>query len=125
MSTSKSVKQMAKYIDIEKEIAEMQQVVALYKDNKTFEAEITSFAFQAIIDKLKQISAADVTLVVHAHWINYNGGPVELDSNGSPKDSCWCSHCHEWLVTSDEYTSVNRYCGRYCPNCGAKMDGDK
>ena len=100
---------MAKYIDIEKEIAEMQQVVAHYKDNKTFEAEITSFAFQAIIDKLKQIPAADVTPVVHAEWIEdvYQDEPYV------------CSNCR-WAERDD----IHRITGGYCPCCGAKMDED-
>ena len=53
------------------------------------------------------------------HWINHNGETVELDINGFMTDSSWCSKCGEWLTGSDEY----RCKGRFCPNCGAKMEG--
>jgi len=100
---------MSRYIDEEKTDSVIKNELGVYDTTD-------------LKEMLKFFPAEDVAPVVHAHWINYNGEHVELDSNGSPKDSCWCSHCHEWLVTSDEYTIVNRYCGRYCPNCGAKMD---
>lgn len=45
--------------------------------------------------------------------------PARLDENGNPDESCWCSACGEWLVASDEYPVR----GRYCPSCGARMDG--
>lgn len=109
--------QMAKYIDIEKEITEMQQVVEFYKDTKTPEAETTSFAFQAIIDKLKQIPAADVAPVIHAHWVDHMGKrflhayspDYELVYDGGFN----CSNCNHY----EDKLGKN-----YCPNCGAKMD---
>ena len=63
----------------------------------------------------------DAKLVKHEYWEDDNGNKVELDEWGHPKKSCWCSGCGEWLTASDEY-AVN---GRYCPNCGAKMDSNK
>ena len=96
---------MAKYIDIEKEITEMQQVVEFYKDKKTFEAETTSFAFQAIIDKLKQVPAADVAPVVHGEWIKDKGYMLSR-----------CSVCQNTIPLGREYKH------KYCPACGAKMD---
>ena len=49
--------------------------------------------------------AADVVAVVHARWENYS--PVTIK----------CSRCghviHDWRYSE---------C-KYCPNCGAKMDG--
>ena len=109
---------MSKYVDIDHEIQEMQQVIDEHKNSHTFENEIASHAFKLMIEKFQSLPPADVAPVIHAHWIDCNGKPVESDSNGCPKDSCWCSHCHEWLVASDEYMVI----GKYCPNCGAKMD---
>ena len=37
----------------------------------------------------------------------------------SPAESCYCSKCGAWLVASDEYAVV----GRFCPYCGTKMEG--
>lgn len=53
-------------------------------------------------------------------WLDKDGNKVEIDDNGIPKDSCWCSVCDEWLVASDEYSTK----GNFCPNCGADMRGD-
>ena len=51
--------------------------------------------------------AADVVPVVHARWVNYS--PITIK----------CSRCghviHDWRYSE---------C-RYCPNCGAKMDGKR
>lgn len=52
-------------------------------------------------DKIKNIQAADVALVVHGRWKRYGRNLGE------------CSNCGEIVNT--------RY--SYCPNCGARMDG--
>ena len=56
------------------------------------------------------------------HWVDENSDPVEWDemNAGCPLRSCCCSACGEWLVGSDEYAVF----GKYCPNCGAKMEGE-
>lgn len=66
------------------------------------------------------IPAADVAPVVHGRWESDHGIPIQWDkyNPGCPAGSSYCSVCGEWLTASDEYASV----GRYCPNCGAKMD---
>ena len=50
-------------------------------------------------------------------WIDADGNKVGLDADGHPLDSCWCSNCGKWLVASDEYGVL----GKFCPNCGAKI----
>lgn len=75
------------------------------------------------------MDAVDVEPVRHGHWISdsptffcgtkrIERGDVVPIFDGSPICSCHCSVCGEWLVASDEYAA----CGKYCPNCGAKMD---
>ena len=55
------------------------------------------------------LPAADVAPVVHAEWI------VCGDGDNVP----WmCSHCGK--TTAHKYKVMY---GKYCPNCGAKMDG--
>lgn len=69
---------------------------------------------------IKSLPAADVAPVRRGRWINADTGkPVRLDKDGCPVKSCHCSECGDWLTASDEYPAR----GRYCPNCGAKMDG--
>lgn len=49
---------------------------------------------------------ADVTKVVHGHWIKAECSEKNGDSN--------CSECDHW-----DWSDC-----KYCSNCGAKMDGD-
>jgi rubrerythrin len=59
-------------------------------------------------DSIKEIPAADVAPVVHGEWIS--------DGDGY----CWCYKCSVcgW---EDGYPFNDRH--KFCPNCGAKMDG--
>lgn len=54
-------------------------------------------------------------------WVSEtNGKMATLDEFGNVSCSVHCSKCGDWLTASDEYGCR----GRYCPNCGAKMEGD-
>ena len=68
----------------------------------------------------RRVNTEDAVEVVHGRWITFKGEAVPLDTDGCPVRSCLCSVCGDWLTASDEYACV----GKYCPNCGAKMDGD-
>ena len=65
-----------------------------------------------IQDAIKMISypeytpAADVAPVVHGRWVEYQIPPIVC-----------CSNC-DWA------TDVKEKNFQYCPNCGAKMDGN-
>ena len=76
------------------------------------------------LDELRKLPSEDVAPVKRGQWISDAPGkrfgkPVRLDKDGCPVDSCHCSECGEWLTASDEYPAR----GRYCPNCGAIMNG--
>ena len=65
-------------------------------------------AWDEIIDALENIPAADVAPVVHGRWItHYRSGTTVAEGYVS---TC----CDMW----------NNRKSPYCPNCGAKMDGD-
>lgn len=58
-------------------------------------------------DVVKSVPAADVAPVVHGQW---------LDN----EDYMFCSICGiQWNYCDNDTKTFN-----YCPNCGAKMDGD-
>ena len=62
--------------------------------------------------------------VMTAHWTNGLGKALKLNTDGVPEvsfndDGAWCSNCKEKLIGSKVYDTI----GRYCPNCGAKMEG--
>ena len=69
-------------------------------------------AIQAMIDVVECSEAADVQAVRHGRWEN-----EYLD------DDVWwadCTNCKN--DTYSKYGRVSTYA--YCPNCGARMDGD-
>ena len=75
------------------------------------------------IGVLHDVPAADVVPVVHGKWEWFDeevGSPLE----GSERDWGWrCSACKDTL--NDEYDNPdNPPNHNYCPNCGARMDGE-
>ena len=86
------------------------------------DAPCRSCGIDDVLDDFEDIPAADVQPVRHGRWISERlGTVVRLDKDGCPVDTCHCSECGEWLTASDEYAAI----GRYCPNCGAKMDTEE
>lgn len=70
----------------------------------------TSGDYAAAWTEIRQLPAADVARVVHGEWLLRHEGYGHY----------WeCSVCHKnpcIYVTEDT---------KYCPNCGAKMDGSR
>lgn len=60
------------------------------------------------VEGIKNLPAVDAVEVVHAKWIR----PTKID--GRTFHLPHCSNCGE--VPCDK--------GNYCPNCGARMDGE-
>ena len=59
--------------------------------------------------------SADVVEVKHGHWIFHK----PFDNGRKNCNECIeCSQCHTWLGY-DCYAKTP-----YCPNCGARMDGE-
>ena len=71
----------------------------------------------AILEEwVRSVSAVDAVEVVHGRW-----RPLEYDgyADGNPVWDLWeCSECQE------EHSGDEDSLTPYCPNCGAKMDGD-
>lgn len=63
-------------------------------------------AIDTAIEELEEIPAADVRPERHGRWIIRSGLPVCSE--------CDCNNIGYAVVSFD-----------YCPNCGAKMDGDE
>lgn len=57
-------------------------------------------------ERLKAVQSADVAPVRHGYWKQDRGGKVSAN----------CSICDSWMP----FRMLP-----YCPNCGAKMDGDE
>ena len=87
-------------IDVNKVINFMQKCL----DESQDKYSIAHFAFQSIIECLKQEPSVDAVEVVHGHWI------------AEHEESIRCSECC--------FNRANiKIPMDYCPNCGAKMDG--
>ena len=98
---------MAKYIELEAAIA-MIRDQGVYGEGYSDEEREND-----VIPMLESIPSADVAPVVHGRWIDH-----------MIRD--WrCSLCGEKLLGRgyDGYGIKNL--PNYCPNCGARMDGDR
>lgn len=64
--------------------------------------------------ELMKIPAADVAPVVHGRWVVRFDGPYQ-------RRRCYCSHCGKHNGVGGIAQNQTK---PYCPNCGARMDGD-
>ena len=67
---------------------------------------------------LADVPTVDAVEVVHAQWL-YDSG----------SERYFCSACDEYAIVQlhrglDGSEYYEEYLTNYCPNCGAKMDGD-
>ena len=68
-----------------------------------------------IASEISGLPAADVEEVVHGEWLR-------ADDDWNSLTTIQCSLCsEEWCFETDDDVSLLNY--KYCPNCGAKMDG--
>lgn len=66
--------------------------------------------------------AADVAPVVHGRWV-YN--PNGMDWNLGAWQCSFCKCNNNNLPGNDKYNPYIFQGSNYCPNCGAKMDGEE
>lgn len=76
--------------------------------------------------------AVDAVPVVHAHWIEnsseyyklcYSRGQTPEQRECLTESDVACSACLRKFNTTDN--SFTHDCANFCPNCGAKMDGEE
>ena len=69
------------------------------------------------LQSISDMPAADVAEVVHGEWLR-------SDDDWDSLTTIQCSCCgEEWCFETDDDVSLLNY--KYCPNCGARMDGGK
>lgn len=68
-------------------------------------------AYAAFLKIANDAPAADVTPAQHGEWISDDGDVL-----------FHCSECETQISTSWKYEDLN---WNYCPECGAKMDGER
>ena len=69
----------------------------------------------AIIDEIDNAPDVDAVEVVYGRWVGYHEADIGYDEYGVR-----CSNCN-FEVEDHEVDFIMNY----CPNCGAKMDGDR
>ena len=90
------------------EVAEFQSAS---NDTKVIYAVEGLYEATEIIDEQPTVDAVEV---VHGRWIGYHEADIGYDENGIR-----CSGCGFEVENHEVKFNMN-----YCPNCGAKMDGD-
>lgn len=106
---------MTRYIDVEK--------LKCSVDSETYNIFYWGMTIEELYYNLCKLiddePTADVQPVAHAEWIGFTRSAfLCCDHTGEPiyrDTTVWkCSHCSRNTVVRDNY----------CPNCGARMDGD-
>ena len=98
---------------------------ALKKQKTILWNEALGFCDCVLVEDIDEAPTVDAVEVVHGRWI-----PSDIDID--EHEEClsddadfydWeCSVCHEQVSYVDPVK--RRHLTKYCPNCGAKMDGD-
>lgn len=98
------------------EYIEREAVMKIIDDYGTTHGSVLgshSGAVDVVGDIIYNLPVADVAPVVHGYWT------LERDPDGEPV----CYHCS--ACDSDGHHTSMRIAYKYCPNCGAKMDGEE
>ena len=100
----------AEYLDRSSLVARMK-----YYEEHTTEGSGEHYAYSAALREIRNAPAADVAPVVHGEWLR-------VDDDWNSLTTIQCPICsEEWCFETDDDVSLLNY--KYCPNCGAKMDG--
>ena len=111
---------MAEYIEREAAIK------AIYESDPNGIRRTFGFNVGQIEEALRAIPAADVVPVRHGLWIPVHASEATgWDPKIAGSDPIWgyiCTNCRNEAIfdCNDEYILSD-----YCPNCGAKMDGQR
>ena len=85
--------------------------------------EIPYLLAAKVLREVSDAPAADVAPVVHGRWIPSESEFDDDDTLFDIEEWCdWqCSACREEICYEDPMPM--KFLPKYCPNCGAKMDG--
>ena len=97
-------------IDANAEIRKMRDALAKNKRNMR---HLVYWVFDTVISVLEKAPTVDAVEVVHGRWLTTY--KVDTWMGTSEIDGYVCSECGRGSKVK----------GNYCPNCGAKMDGER
>lgn len=98
---------MAKYIELE---ALMKYPIRIDHYDKEHGKLDFVLGIESVLEYAEALPIVDVVEVVHGRWV-FKRGCYEADE-------CVCSECGQQLTTRAKERA------NYCPNCGARMDGE-
>ena len=111
---------MAKYIELDAAVALLEEKIrdicplGRCSRNAVYGADRDLYdTIQSDIEALNNLPAADVVEVRHGRWVTDGLGDGERV----------CSVCKRYALYTHRY-SYGQYLTAYCPNCGARMDGE-
>ena len=108
---------MARYIDLEELEKRIKENIPISGNGTTpYEIDLLEWYKDECIRQAYAMPTADVEEVRHGHWIFINQAVGYLEPPYG--DTFKCSLC-EFVIDVSE----GNY--KYCPNCGAKMDGER
>ena len=84
-----------------------------------FENKAYADGWNSAIEIIENAPAADVAPVRHGKW-NKSKGNEELTAHGFVQPDEYICSCCNWSCCCEIKLDF-----KYCPKCGAKMDGDK
>ena len=112
---------MPEYIEREALLAELEDEIDFVSPFYNAEQnQYFTMGLRCAYRDAQRFPAADVVEVRHGKWVE-----TQEPLGWRSVDCAECSVCHEsWII--DEDSSIGDYecMWHYCPNCGAKMDGD-
>lgn len=77
------------------------------------------YGVETVLEYAENIPGADVAPVVHGHWLK-----TEEPLGWHEVECIECSACHENWIADEDYGLDFADFWKYCPNCGARMDGE-
>lgn len=112
---------MTEYIERKRALEILHEIGGCGADTGTW-ADGFDKAIDEAYSRIESVPAADVAPVKHGQWVyNPNGHDWNLGAW-----ECSLCHCVNNNLPGDKRFSPYAYIGsNFCPNCGAKMDGDK
>ena len=97
--------------DLAEQVWDIGMYIFGVRNGKTLIKEFLEKYRDSVMRKIANAPTVDAVEVVHGRWLDYS--TIAFTEKCSV-----CGFCVPWK----EDGRLNRY--NYCPNCGAKMDGD-